>query len=136
MEEGERVAHFQIDYSPNAAERVDIAALCRAVRDAAIASGVFPPAGIRVRAVAVDHFAMANDDPAHAFVDLVVRLRGGRSLEARKRATAGIFAAMEAACATALAETSFMLSMEMRDFDPELSPKTSSIRDHLPEELK
>ncbi|MDX5411642.1 MAG: 5-carboxymethyl-2-hydroxymuconate Delta-isomerase, partial [Rhodobacterales bacterium] len=28
------------------------------------------------------------------------------------------------------------LSFEMRDIDPELSPKTGTIRDHLPDDLK
>ena len=123
--------HFQIDYSANLAERMDIHGFCLAVRDAAAQTGVFPFAGIRVRATACDHVVMADGDPKHAFLDLSVRLRGGRELDARKAATAAIFAAAEAYCADVMATSSFMLSMEMRDIDPELSPKASSIRDYL-----
>ncbi|MEZ5800589.1 MAG: 5-carboxymethyl-2-hydroxymuconate Delta-isomerase [Nitratireductor sp.] len=126
--------HFQIDYSKNLETRLDIPGLCRAIRDAAAETGVFPLAGIRVRATACDHVVIADGNPAHAFLDMSVRLRGGRTLETRKQATAHIFAAAEAFCADVMNSSSFMLSMEMRDIDPELSPKASSIRQYLPPE--
>ncbi|MCB1450071.1 MAG: 5-carboxymethyl-2-hydroxymuconate Delta-isomerase [Nitratireductor sp.] len=128
--------HFQIDYSKNLETRLDIPGLCRTVRDAAVETGVFPLAGIRVRATACDHVVIADGNPAHAFLDMSVRLRGGRTLETRKKATAHIFAAVEKYCAAVMASSSLMLSMEMRDIDPELSPKASSIRDHLSGDLK
>lgn len=124
--------HIQIDYSPNLEARLDIAALCRVLRDAAVATGVLPLAGIRVRATACSHVVIADGNPDHAFLDISLRLRGGRSQEARERATAEVFAAAEAFCAEVLATSSFMLSFEMRDIDPALSPKTSSIRRYLP----
>jgi 5-carboxymethyl-2-hydroxymuconate isomerase len=127
------VPHIQIDYSPNLEARLDIAALCRALRDAAAETGVFPLAGIRVRATACGHVVIADGDPEHAFLDISVRVRGGRPLEVRKAATAKIFAAAEAFCASVMESSSFMLSLEMRDIDPELSPKASSIRNYLPE---
>jgi 5-carboxymethyl-2-hydroxymuconate isomerase len=34
-----------------------------------------------------------------------------------------------------MARHSIALSFEMRDIDPDLSPKTGTIRDHLPKEL-
>lgn len=126
--------HFQIDYSPNLEDRLDVAGLCVALRDAAVQTGVFPASGIRVRATPCAHVVMADGNPDHAFLDLSVRLRGGRDLETRKRASAMIFQAAEQYCADILASSSFMLSMEMRDIDPELSPKISSIRQHLSED--
>ena len=128
--------HFQIDYSPNLESRLDIAGLCRALCDAARETGLFPPAGIRVRATACTHVVIADGNPDHAFLDLSVRLRAGRAPEARKQATARIFAAAEAYCAEVLETSSFMLSMEMRDIDPELSPKVSSIRQYLPGDMQ
>ena len=124
---------MQIDYSPNLESRLDIAALCAELCRAAAATGVFPPAGIRVRATACDHVVIADGDPDHAYLDVSVRLRGGRPIEARRAATAAIFAAAESFCAEVMARSSLMLSLEMRDIDPELSPKASSIREHLPE---
>lgn len=124
--------HIQIDYSANLDDRIDIAELCKSLRDAAVETNVFPLAGIRVRATACTHWVIADGDPRHAFLDISVRLRGGRPLETRKAATAHIFAAAEAYCASVMETSSFMLSLEMRDIDPELSPKASSIRKYLP----
>lgn len=126
--------HVHIDYSPNLEARLDIPGLCATIRDAAAATGVLPLAGIRVRATACNHVVIADGNPDHAFLDISLRLRGGRSQPDKERATAEIFAAAEAYCAEVLQSSSFMLSFEMRDIDPALSPKTSSIRRHLPGE--
>ena len=123
--------HFQIDYSANLEDRLDIPGLLIILRDAAVESGLFPLAGIRIRATACTHAVIADGDPGHAFMDISVRLRGGRSLEARQSAIELIFAKARAYCAETLETSSFMLSFEMRDIDPELSPKDSSIRNYL-----
>ncbi len=128
--------HFHIDYSPNLEARLDIAALCAAVARAAADTGVFPVAGIRVRATACTHVVMADGNADHAFLDLSVRLRAGRTDAVKQAATQTIFDAMQAFCTPVLATSSFMLSMEMRDIDPALSPKASSIRDHLPKDMQ
>lgn len=124
--------HIQIDYSPNLDQRLDVAGLCRVLRDAAVATGVLPLAGIRVRALKAEHVVIADGNPDHAYLDISIRLRGGRTPEAKARATEAIFAAAEAFCAEVMATSSLMLSMEMRDIDPALSPKASSIRKYLP----
>lgn len=123
--------HFHIDYSPNLEHRLDIAGFCECLRVAAIETGLFPTAGLRIRATACDHVAMADGAPDHAFLDISIRLRAGRSDAAKAEACVQIFAAAETYCASVLATSSFMLSMEMRDIDPALSPKTSSIRRYL-----
>jgi 5-carboxymethyl-2-hydroxymuconate isomerase len=128
------VPHFMIDYSANLEQRLDIAGLCVVLRDAAVETGLFPLAGIRVRAVKVDHHLIADGQEAHAFADISVRLREGRSPEDKARATAHLFAAAEAYCAEVLATSPFLLSLEMRDINAALSPKTSSIRRFLPGE--
>ncbi len=128
--------HFHIDYSPNLEARLDMAELCRVLAMAARETGVFPAAGIRVRATACTHVFMADGNPDHAYLDLSIRLRGGRPDAAKKAATEAVFAALQAFCSDVMDRTSLMISMEMRDIDPELSPKASSIRKYLPEELR
>lgn len=124
--------HIQIDYSANLESRLDVAGLCLVLRDAAVATGILPLAGIRVRAIRADHVVIADGNPDHAFLDIQIRLRGGRPDAAKAQATATIFTAAEAYCAGVMATSPFMLSMEMRDIDPNLSPKASSIRSYLP----
>jgi len=128
--------HFHVDYSANLEERLEISGLLTVLRDAAMETGVFPLAGIRIRATACDHWIIADGNPDHAFLDISIRLRAGRPAEAKKQATEHIFAAAEAFCADVMATSSFMLSLEMRDIDPELSPKASSIRRYLPGDSK
>lgn len=123
--------HFIIDYSANLEDALDWPAFCDLLRRTAIDTGVFPMAGIRVRAFRADHVSIADGDAQHGYIDLSVRLRAGRDLDTRKRATAAIFAAAEEFLKPVMATRSLALSMEMRDIDPELSPKTGSTRDHL-----
>ena len=123
--------HITIDYSANLKPEVDIAALCDLLRRAAIETGEFPVAGVRVRAFAARHVSIADGNPDHGYIDIGVRLRGGRDLATRERATAHIFTAAEGFLAHVMARRSLALSLEMRDIDPALSPKTGSIRDHL-----
>lgn len=130
------MAHFHIDYSPNLEGRLDMAGLCRAVAEAARDTGVFPVAGIRVRATPCAHVHIADGNPDHAFLDLSVRLRGGRADDAKSAATQAIFAALQTYCRDVMDSGPFMLSMEMRDIDPGLSPKASSIRQYLPEDMQ
>lgn len=123
--------HIQIDYSANLEQRLGMAALCRALRDAAAATGILPLAGLRVRASAADHVVIADGNPAHGFIDISLRLRGGRTDAEKAAVTAALFAAAEGFCAGAMATSSLMLSFELRDIDPALSPKSSSIRRYL-----
>jgi 5-carboxymethyl-2-hydroxymuconate isomerase len=123
--------HISIDYSPNLEAELDIAALCDTLRRAAIETGEFPVAGVRVRAFAANHVSIADGTPDHGYIDISVRLRGGRDLLTRERATVHIFAAAQTCVAPLMARRSLALSFEMRDIDPALSPKSGSIRDHL-----
>lgn len=123
--------HFQIDYSANLDDVVDMGALCEAIRAEAAAIVAFPMPGIRVRATRVDHYAIADGDPKHGFIDLSVRLREGRTAEVKQDAIARVFAVMKTHLTPAMAYYSIALSAEIRDIDAALSPKAGTIRDHL-----
>lgn len=127
--------HITLEYSPNLDDVLDMHGLCVALKNAAAATGVFPPAGIRVRAIACTHVVIADGAPAHGFIDINVRLRAGRTTEAKTDATDAIFTAATEFTAAHMAANPFMLSLEMRDIDAELSRKASSIRDYLPEDM-
>ena len=115
--------HFSIEYSSNLEDRIDMPALLDTLRKAGVETGVFPLSGIRVRALRCDHHAIADLDPDNAFLDIGVRHRGGRDLE--------IFAAAERFLEPCFKAFPFALSLEMRDIDPELAPKRSSIDEHM-----
>lgn len=123
--------HFQIEYSANLENVVDMGAFCEAIRQEAAKIETFPMPGVRVRAIRVDHYAIADGNPKHGFVDLSVRLREGRCDEVRQDAMARVFAAARAFLAPAMAHHSIALSSEMRNIDAALSPKCGTTRDHL-----
>ncbi len=123
--------HISIEYSGNLDNIIDVSGLCETLRVAGIETGVFPMPGIRVRAYRADHYAIADGDPKHGFIDISVRLREGRPQEAKEAATACLFAAARSFLAEAFTENSIALSLEMRDIDAGLSPKAGTIREHL-----
>ncbi|WP_372886523.1 5-carboxymethyl-2-hydroxymuconate isomerase [Shimia sp.] len=123
--------HVTIEYSANLEPDLDPGAFCEALRAVAAGIDAFPLAGIRVRALRAAHYAIADGDPKHGFIDISVRLREGRPQAVKEAATAEIFAAARQFLAPLLARRSLALSLEMRDIDAALSPKTGSIRDHL-----
>jgi 5-carboxymethyl-2-hydroxymuconate isomerase len=123
--------HFHVEYSGNLEQIIDISGLCECIRATAAMIDTFPMPGIRVRATRVDHYAIADGNPAHGFVDVSIRLRAGRPDHIKQEATQRIFEALKTYLAPAFASHSIALSLEMRDIDPDLSPKTGTIRDHL-----
>lgn len=125
--------HISIEYSANLEDRADIQALCEHLRAVAATIEAFPMAGLRVRALKAEHFSIADGDPKHAFLDVSVRLRGGRPDSVKQEATQVLFEAAKDFLRPVLETSSLALSLEMRDIDPGLSPKTGTIRDHLGE---
>lgn len=127
--------HITLEYSANLDAQMDIAALCVALRDAAVATGVFPPAGIRVRAFAANHVVIADGDPRHGFIDVAVRIGTGRDTVTQSRAADALFDAAREFTAEYMANAPFLLSLELREAAAETARKDSSIRRFLPPDL-
>ncbi len=125
--------HFIIEYSANVENYVDMSAFCEHIRSTAVQIDAFPLPGVRVRAIKAEHYAIADGNSDHGYIDISVRLRGGRTLEVRQAATQELFTAAQEFLNPTMAVHSLALSFEMRNIDPELSPKCGSIRDHLSE---
>ncbi|QCK86468.1 5-carboxymethyl-2-hydroxymuconate Delta-isomerase [Phreatobacter aquaticus] len=122
--------HLVIEYSANLDPLVDMAALCEAARTAAVEAGIFPVGGIRVRAHRCDHAAIADGNPAHAFLDATLKIGQGRDLATKRKAGDHVFAALSRALDPAFAATTVALSFEIREID-ELNWKRNSIHDAL-----
>jgi 5-carboxymethyl-2-hydroxymuconate isomerase len=123
--------HLMIDYSANVEPDVDIGGLCNTLRDVAASIDAFPLAGVKVRAVRVDHYAIADGNPEHGFIDISVRIREGRDMETKQNAAQKIFEAANEFVADVMQRRSLALSLELRDIDAALSPKSGSIRKYL-----
>ncbi len=123
--------HLMIDYSANVEPDVDLGGLCNTLRDVAASIDAFPLAGVKVRAVRVDHYAIADGNPEHGFIDISVRIREGRDMETKQDAAQKLFDAANEFVADVMQRRSLALSLELRDIDAALSPKSGSIRKYL-----
>ena len=123
--------HLMIDYSANIEPDVDIGAFCDTLRDVVASIDAFPLAGVKVRAVRVDHYAIADGNPEHGFIDISVRIREGRDMETKQNAAQKLFDAANEFVADVMQRRSLALSLELRDIDAALSPKSGSIRKYL-----
>ena len=123
--------HFTIEYSANLDKRLDMAKVVEVVRKAAVETGIFPLGGIRVRALRCEHFSIADGNPQHGFLDMVLRLGEGRDLAARKKAGEHIFKALSTHLDPAFSTSKFALSFDMQINDKETSWKRNNIHDAL-----
>ncbi len=123
--------HFTIEYSANLDARVEMAAIVELVRKAAVETGIFPLGGIRVRAIKCAHYAIADGNPQHGFLAMVLRLGEGRDLAARKQAGEHIFKALSVHLEPVFAASRFALSFDMQINDKETSWKRNNIHDAL-----
>ncbi len=123
--------HLMIDYSANIEPDIDMSRLCEHLRAIAAEIEAFPIAGVKVRAVRVDHYAIADGNPAHGFIDISVRIREGRDLEIKKQAVDAIFNAANDFVSPIMQKRSLALSVELRDITAELAPKSGTIRKYL-----
>lgn len=123
--------HFTIEYSANLDARVEMAEIVDVVRKAAVETGIFPLGGIRVRALRCEHCAIADGNPQHGFLAMVLRLGEGRDLAARKKAGEHIFRALSDHLDSVFAGSKFALSFDMQINDKETSWKRNNIHDAL-----
>ena len=123
--------HFTIEYSANLDGRVDMGAVVELVRKEAVATGIFPLGGIRVRAIKCEHYAIADGARNFGFLDMVLRLGEGRDLAIRQKAGEHIFKALSAYLDPVFANSRFALSFDMQINDKETSWKRNNIHEAL-----
>lgn len=123
--------HFTIEYSANLDARVEMAGIVELVRKTAVETGIFPLGGIRVRAFRCEHYAIANGNPQHGFLAMVLRLAEGRDLAARQKAGEHIFRTLSDHLDPVFAKSKFALSFDMQINDKETSWKRNNIHDAL-----
>ena len=116
------MSHMTLEYSANLREEGRFGELCREL--ARFMTGlrvegqpVFPPGGVRVRAVACEEFCIADGSLSDAgFVHAVLKIGAGRSDAAREATCAGLFDIMKTHFAQRFAEAGLALSLELCEF--------------------
>jgi len=123
--------HILVEYSSNLDRQLDFPGFLTALRDAALATGVFPIGGVRVRAYRADHYVIADGHPDNAFVHLMLRVGHGRDLETRKRACEAIFQTACEQLAPIYDRIPLGISLEMQEVDPVLTFKKNNLHEYV-----
>ena len=125
--------HLVVEYSANLESRLELEALMAKLRDVAVAGGVFPLAGIRVRAARRDRYLIADGDPAHGFVHVMARIGEGRAEAVRRAQAQALFDALRAHLEPLSRDQvgGLALSLEMVQIDPVGSLKLNNLHERL-----
>ena len=80
-------------------------------------SAVFPPGGVRVRAIACEEYCIADGTASDAgFVHAIIKIGAGRSDAAKRAVCAGLFDIMKAHFADQYSKQGLALSLELNEF--------------------
>jgi 5-carboxymethyl-2-hydroxymuconate isomerase len=116
------MSHMTLEYSANLRGDGRIGELCRELAQFMTqlrveGKAVFPPGGVRVRAIACEDFCIADGSLRDAgFVHAVLKIGAGRSDAARAATCAGLFDLMKAHFAERFAKAGLALSLELYEF--------------------
>jgi 5-carboxymethyl-2-hydroxymuconate isomerase len=116
------MSHMTLEYSANLRDEGRFGELCRELARFMTqlrieGSAVFPPGGVRVRAIACEEFCIADGSLSDAgFVHAVLKIGAGRSDAAKAAACTGLFDIMKTHFAHVFAKAGLALSLELHEF--------------------
>lgn len=123
--------HQTIEYSKNIEERLDIDGFVRALHEAAAGIDALPVGGLRTRAVARQHYQVADGHPDNQFVNIVLRIAPGRAPEVKKAAGETLFKAACEYLEPVFSKSPLAISYEIQELDAELRWKQNNLRDYM-----
>jgi 5-carboxymethyl-2-hydroxymuconate isomerase len=123
--------HQIIEYSANLEYAVDIDALLKALHETAAGIDALPIGGLRTRAVARQHYRIADGHPDNAFINVVLRLAPGRPFDVRQAAGEQLFQALCDYLEPLYSSTPLAISYEIQELDADLRWKKNNLRDYL-----
>ena len=116
------MSHMTLEYSGNLRHGGGFGDLCRKLAQYMTAlevdgSPVFPPGGVRVRAIPCDEYCIADGTLSDAgFVHAILKIGAGRSDTVKRAACHGLFDVMKAHFAESYANRGLALSLELNEF--------------------
>jgi 5-carboxymethyl-2-hydroxymuconate isomerase len=116
------MSHMTLEYSANLRGEGSLGTLCRKLAQFMSAlrvegAAVFPPGGVRVRAIACEEYCIADGTAIDAgFVHAILKIGAGRSDAAKQATCTGLFDIMKAHFAGQFATRGLALSLELNEF--------------------
>lgn len=125
------MTHILIQHSSNLRRQLNLPKFVEAMRQAALATGIFAPAGMQTQSCESEPGCGAQGPPDNTFVHLCVHVGHGRDHAARRQACEEIFAAACAQLSEVHARAPLGISVEMQERDPDPGLSHSNIRDYV-----
>ena len=131
------MSHMTLEYSSNLRHGGGITDLCRKLAQFMTmlevgGSRVFPPGGVRVRAIPCEEYCIADGSlPDAGFVHAVLKIGAGRSDAAKQATAAGLFDIMKGHFADAFANRGLALSLELNEFSESGTLKHNNLHARL-----
>ncbi|HEY4444551.1 MAG TPA: 5-carboxymethyl-2-hydroxymuconate Delta-isomerase [Steroidobacteraceae bacterium] len=116
------MSHMTLEYSANLRDAGRFGELCRKLARFMTAlrvegAAVFPPGGVRVRAIACEEYCIADGTASDAgFVHAILKIGAGRGDAAKQTICTGLFDIMKAHFAEEFAMRGLALSLELNEF--------------------
>lgn len=123
--------HQTIEYSANLEPELDIDALVSALHETAASIDALPIGGLRTRAVAREHYRIADGHPDNTFINVFLRIAPGRPFDVRKAAGEKLFQALCDYLEEIYSSTPLAISYEIQELDADLRWKKNNIREYL-----
>ena len=124
------VTHIVIEHSSNLRRQLNLPKFVEAIRQAALATGIFPLSGMRTHAYESEPYWDVHSPLDNTFVHLCVRVGQGRDQAACRQACEEIFAAACEQLREVHARAPLGISVEMQDLDPDAGRIQCNIRDY------
>ncbi|HTC52310.1 MAG TPA: hypothetical protein VK700_10265 [Steroidobacteraceae bacterium] len=129
------MSHIVIEHSANLRRQLNLPKFVEAIRQAALATGIFPRSDMRTRAYESDPYRDEGRRPDNIFVHLSVNVGEGRDHATRRQACEEIFAAaceqLREVHARAPLGISVGISVEMQEREPDAALRQSNIHDYV-----
>ncbi len=111
------MAHLIFEYTDNIGrEEGDIPGLLRKANHVLLEQRLFPPGGIRSRALRLEDYCIAEGGHDDAFVHATVKIGAGRDPAAVRRTAEALFEMMKAHFAELFQRRTLALSLELTEF--------------------
>jgi 5-carboxymethyl-2-hydroxymuconate isomerase len=125
------VTHIVIEHSSNLRRQLNLPKFVEAMRQAALATGMFPAGGMRTRAYESEPYCKAARQLDNTFVHLCICVGQGRDHATRRQACEEIFAAACEQLREVHARAPLGISVEMQEREPDSGLMQGNIRDYV-----
>ena len=123
--------HLIVEYSANVEALIALPELLDTLHETALATGIFPLGGLRLRAHRMEHYRIADGHPDNGYVHLTAWIGHGRALDIRQRAGQQLFDALTAHLGPVFEQRPLAISFNIQEFHPDLNFKQNNLHRYV-----